>query len=171
MTPTASLTTPQHQVLTLIATGFTATAAAEQAGVHRNTVTNWLKNETFRTSLEQARFEKQTLFWDQAETLVLEALSNLRDLVHDPGVPPSIRLKAILAMLDHATSVLPSDAPLIVPNAMHNHAQSSERSEDQPPAMPMHNDAQSSERNILAGARPPMEMKMGATQWAAGALP
>jgi hypothetical protein len=64
------LTPAQEAVLCQISTGSTVIAAAEAAGVHRNTVLNWRRNSAhFRAALCCAREEK-VLFWrDQNEQL------------------------------------------------------------------------------------------------------
>ena len=153
-----SLTAQQQQVLALIASGFNFTTAAAHAGVHRNTVTNWLKTEIFREALEQARLEKQILYWDEAETLVAEVIHDLRNLSHDPAVPPSIRLKAMLALLQHASRVLPGDAPLVLPKPMHNDAQPPERSEEHS-HQPLGQHSEALERVLLYFRRAKMEDK------------
>jgi DNA-binding CsgD family transcriptional regulator len=57
------LTPAQETVLSLISAGSTTVAAAEAAGVHRNTVLNWRRNSAhFRAALCRAREEKG-LFW------------------------------------------------------------------------------------------------------------
>ncbi|MGA2132330.1 MAG: helix-turn-helix domain-containing protein [Bryobacteraceae bacterium] len=127
---TDSLNPNQEQVLTLIALGYSATAAAQQAGVHRNTIVNWLKIDAFRKALEQARFEKKILFWDQVHAFVAEALNNLRTLMYHPDASPNVRFRATKALLDHVTLYLPGDASLPIPDppeitpAVHKNAQS-----------------------------------------------
>jgi len=111
MSPIPSLTPTQEQVLALIAAGFTTAAAAQKAGVHRNTVTNWLHQDDFRSALERARSDKALLYEDQAETLAAEALAALRAIIADPGMPPAVRLKATIAMLDRSASLPPQAAP------------------------------------------------------------
>jgi len=145
MSPNPSLTTPQQKVLALIACGFTATAAAEQAGVHRNTVANWLRIDEFRSALVRAREEKEILYWDEAEALAAFGIANLRRLAVDTCVPAAVQLKATIALMDFARAYTPDTCAVVLPDlrtapeiskTMHNDAQVAERSEDQPPAMP-----------------------------------
>ena len=89
MSTNLSLTSTQDQVLAMIAAGFTATAAAERAGVHRNTIAYWLRSEEFRTALEKARGEKEILYWDQAEALAAEAVNHLRSMMYDAPPAPA----------------------------------------------------------------------------------
>ena len=143
MSPNPSLTTPQQKVLALIASGFTATAAAEQAGVHRNTVANWLRIDEFRSALVRAREEKEILYWDEAETLAAFGIANLRRLAVDTSVPASVQLKATVALMDFARAYTPDTCAVVLPEpqtapeiskTMHNDAQPPEPSEDHSPA-------------------------------------
>jgi uncharacterized protein YecA (UPF0149 family) len=127
-------------VLDLIATGLSAIAAAREAGVHRNTIANWIKVDAFRKGLEQARFQKQVLFWDQAAAMIPEALENLRELMHNEDATPAVRLRATKTLLDHVSRYLPGDAALILPEESENTA-------------PVHKSAQS-EPNVPA-PKPP----------------
>jgi hypothetical protein len=101
------LTASQQKVLILIAAGSTATAAAESAGIHRNTVGNWLQVPAFRQALAQAHYG-QSLYWrEQAENLAADALQAIRYVLSHPLTPESVRLKAALAILDRASAPLP----------------------------------------------------------------
>lgn len=123
-----SLSTSQLQVLAYIATGATAVVAARVAGVHRNTVGNWLHNDEFRTALREARERKAVLFEDQAEIVAAEAFAALRAIASDPKAAPSVRLRAAVAMLDRA-AMAPPPVPAAFPNPQEN-------------LTPVHNDAQ-----------------------------
>jgi hypothetical protein len=114
MSQTQNLTSKQGQVLALITSGFSATAAAERAGVHRNTVANWLRSEEFCEALRQSRREREILFWDHCNDLATEALQVLRQLMNDPAAPCHVRLRAAKAMLEHAQRYLPDDTCAIV---------------------------------------------------------
>jgi hypothetical protein len=126
MTPSPSLSATQHQVLALISAGFTATAAAARAGVHRNTVANWIHSDEFRDALENARHHKQLLYWDEAEHLAAKAIARLTSLMDDPEMPPNVRLKATTTVLHYAKAFLSSDtSSLVLPESepVHNFAQ------------------------------------------------
>jgi hypothetical protein len=119
MSPNPTLTPKQDQVLALISAGFSTIAAAQQAGIHRNTVANWLRSEQFKSALADARNEKQLLYWDQAEILAAEAIADLRKLKDDPQAPAAVRLRAIMAVLDHARKFivfLPTEPGLVLPD-------------------------------------------------------
>jgi SEC-C motif len=108
MSSNRPLTSAQQQVLALIAAGSTARAAADAAGVHRNTVANWLCLSEFRQAIAQAQYDKALFFREQAESLAAEAHNAIRAMLADPAVPASVRLKAALAMLDRAAVILPA---------------------------------------------------------------
>ena len=56
-----SLTPQQEQVLALISAGSSITVAAQSAGVHRNTIYNWLRSApAFRLELSAAPEAKAT---------------------------------------------------------------------------------------------------------------
>ena len=97
------LTPAQETVLSMISAGSTTVAAAEAAGVHRNTILNWRRSSAhFRAALCRAREEK-VLFWrDQNEQLAALAIETLRGILSDPSAPASVRLKAALHVLDRS---------------------------------------------------------------------
>ena len=146
--------TPIHeQVLALIAAGSTISDAAESAGIHRNTIYNWLRSDPrFRCALAGAR-EAKALYWrEQAEQLAAGALDTIRALMTDPAVPASVRLKAAQSILNIVT-VPPLEsfqtyAP--APEPMHNSAQSAEP-ETQPEPEPVHNSAQLLDEAVRSG--------------------
>ena len=49
-----TLSPVQAQVIAALAQGRTVTAAAQTAGVHRNTIYNWLNEPLFKTAVEDA---------------------------------------------------------------------------------------------------------------------
>jgi hypothetical protein len=134
MSSNRPLTSTQQQVLALIAAGSTARAAADAAGVHRNTVANWLCLSEFRQAVAQAQYDKALFFREQAESLAAEAHNAIRAMLADPAVPAGVRLKAALAMIDRAAVILPAppgqppapdDPPAAVetPEIVHKNAQ------------------------------------------------
>jgi len=120
MSPNPSLTATQEQVLAMIASGSTAADAARTAGVHRNTVANWLHDDRFRASLERARADKALFYQDQADAVAAEALNALRAIMNDPATPAAVRVRAAIAMLDRAAQAPPQPEQ---PVLMHKNAQ------------------------------------------------
>lgn len=76
---------------------------------------NWLRSEQFNSALANARAEKQLLYWDEAEILAAESITNLRKLMNDPQMPPAVRLKATSTTLEHARKFLPTEPGLVLP--------------------------------------------------------
>src|SRR6516164_1816078 len=95
--PSPVLTAAQEHVLAHIANGATHTAAAASAGVHRNTVHNWLNCPAFCQALAQAQYQNACFWHDQAKELAATAMETLRDLLANPDTRDSVRLKAALA--------------------------------------------------------------------------
>ena len=134
-----SLTPQQEQVLALISAGSTISDAAQSAGIHRNTVYNWVRSaKTFRQALANAREAKAVYWHEQAEPLAAQALDTIRTLMTDPQARASVRLKAAQIILNLATNpifvTLPNSAQsgagdlvagiVPAPRAMPNSAQS-----------------------------------------------
>ena len=95
------LSPAQLQVAVALAEGKTVTAAAGQAGVHRSTVTHWLRNvPDFKRAAQEAHIEYQNNIAEELTELAATALSTLKTLVEDPQTPHSVRLKAALAILE-----------------------------------------------------------------------
>ena len=108
MSSTRALAPSQEHVLALISAGSTLSAAAESAGVHRNTVHNWRNaSPEFRSALAVAQYEKALLWRDQAEQLAPAAIDALRATLTDASVPASVRLKAAQFILALATTPPP----------------------------------------------------------------
>jgi hypothetical protein len=127
MSPDTILTPTQEQVLALIAAGSTATAAAASAGIHRNTISNWVRaSPAFSQALACVHFDRALYWREQAESLAPGAVDTIRAIMADASAPAAVRLKAALAILDKAAAPLPSPpsepAP-VHPESVHNHAQ------------------------------------------------
>jgi hypothetical protein len=126
MSPDSPQNAAQQKVLALIAAGSTARAAAEAAGVHRNTVANWLCSSEFREAMAEAQYEKALAVRDHADSLAAEAYNVIRAMLTDPAVPAAIRLKAALGLIDRSSGHLPplTDEPLAeIPENVHKNAQ------------------------------------------------
>ena len=114
-----SLTTQQEQVLALVSAGSTIADAAQSAGIHRNTIHNWLRSAPdFQHALGQARQAKALYWQEQAEALAADALATIRTLMTDPKTPAATRLRAAQIILNLATN-----APKTMPKNVHKFAQ------------------------------------------------
>src|SRR5579862_145284 len=135
-----TFTPQQEQVLALISAGSTISDAASSAGVHRNTIHNWIHSASpFGAALSQARYGKAMFWREQAESLAANALDTIRATMEDTAVPPSVRLKAAQSILALVTTPPPKppapeildtagereQEPAAVPGIVHNSAPSS----------------------------------------------
>ena len=145
--PSPILTATQEHVLAHIANGATHTAAAASAGVHRNTVHNWLSSPAFCQALAQAQYQNACFWHDQAKALAQTAMETLRALLTNPDTRDSVRLKAALAILDRVSRTPSYDdvpAPPQIHRELHNLAQVDPKTEAAPGENmpPLHNPAQ-----------------------------
>jgi transposase-like protein len=126
----------QEQVIAHLSTGLSFTAAADAAGVHRNTILNWRREiPAFAAAFEQAAHEQARACQEEALEAVPLATQTILAILNDPTASPSIRLRAagmILKMADlkSAQTTSPSFAPsrlgekAVEPEIVHNPAQS-----------------------------------------------
>jgi uncharacterized protein YecA (UPF0149 family) len=96
----AIFTPQQTAALDALVTGATLTQAAEQAGVHRNTIANWRRESAdFQMALANAQYDRALYFREKAESMADLAFEAIRSVLTDPKASPSTRLKAALAIL------------------------------------------------------------------------
>jgi len=99
------LSSQQLEVIYALSNGVALTAAAEQAGVHRNTIHNWRRNHLpFQQALADAQYGRALHFREKIEAQVDLAVKTLHDLLTDPKTPASTRLKAALAVIHLAAT-------------------------------------------------------------------
>ena len=98
-TTSANLSPVQAQVIAALAQGRTVTAAAQDAGLHRNTIYNWFHEPAFQTAADEAQREYIATLSDGMRDLATLAVETLRSLLEDPKTPPAVRLRAALAVL------------------------------------------------------------------------
>jgi hypothetical protein len=94
-----TLSPVQAQVIAALAQGRTVTTAAQDAGLHRNTIYNWLHEPAFKTAVGEAQTEYVAILSDGMRDLAALALETLRNLLEDPKTPPAVRLKTALSIL------------------------------------------------------------------------
>ena len=98
-TAPANLSPVQAQVIAALAQGRTVTAAAKDAGLHRNTIYNWFHEPAFQTAADEAQREYIAVLSDGMRDLAALAVETLRSLLEDPNTPPAVRLRTALAIL------------------------------------------------------------------------
>src|ERR1051325_2611004 len=99
------LSPQQLAVICALSNGLTTTAAAEEAGVHCNTIANWRRNFLpFQRALADSQYDRALYFREKIEELVDLAIQSLHQILSDPATPPSVRLKAALAVVQTAAT-------------------------------------------------------------------
>jgi hypothetical protein len=102
------LSTQQLAVICALSSGATTTAAAEQAGVHRNTILNWRRNLLpFQQGLADAQYDRALYFRERMEAEFDLAIQCLHQILVDANTPASVRLKAALAVIQTAAAPAP----------------------------------------------------------------
>src|ERR1700733_4629680 len=99
------LSPQQLAVICALSSGATMIAAAQQAGVHRNTINNWRRNSPpFQHGFAQAQYDRALFFREKIEDLIDLAFKSLQEILVDPAPPASVRLKAALAIIQTAST-------------------------------------------------------------------
>jgi transposase-like protein len=95
------LSPKQIAVIDALSSGVNFTTAAEQVGVHRNTIAGWRRNHLpFQHALSHAQYDRALLYREKTEELADLAIAALRKILSDPGTSPSVLLRAALAVLN-----------------------------------------------------------------------
>jgi uncharacterized protein YchJ len=99
------LSSQQLAVISALSNGATLSDAAAEAGVHRNTITNWRRScIPFQFGFASAQYDRAILFREKTEGLIDLAVLTLHDILADPNTPASVRLKAALAVIQTAAT-------------------------------------------------------------------
>jgi AcrR family transcriptional regulator len=97
---TRGLRPHQAEVIAALMHGATVTDAAERANVDRTTFYLWLRSDSkFQAELDRARQEQTDAMRARLRGLAAMAVSTLEEMLTDMNVPPGVRLKAALAIL------------------------------------------------------------------------
>ena len=89
-----TLSGPQHVALTALAAGSTVTAAAEAAGVSRQTVSDWLHHDAeFASELLSRREEQWAALRTRLELITTKAVATVAELLDHED--PRIQLAAV----------------------------------------------------------------------------
>ncbi len=120
MFPNPEVLSPiQHMVLMLVGSGSSVSAAAETAGVHRNTIYNWRRSSSVFRMAWFEMLQEQANYWrEQLCALAQTAIETIRLIMVNANHPAGARLRAALAILK--ISMNPAPTPKV-----HNPAQSS----------------------------------------------
>jgi uncharacterized protein YecA (UPF0149 family) len=149
----SGLSTQQLAVICALSSGATSTDAAAQAGVHRNTIAHWRRNLLpFQYALANAQYDRALFFREKMEEQADAAVQTIQQILTDPKVPASVRLRAALAVM--ATASTPPEpkkrTELDIEKIVHPRSEPEVITEDQLGTRPnppkVHNPAQSTYR-------------------------
>lgn len=98
--PNQSQQSRRELAASLLGAGFSVSAAARQAGVHRATIYAWLEDPNFNLLVENSRAEHRDAVRNEIHDVLRLALDGFRQLLSDPKTPPSVRLRASIAALN-----------------------------------------------------------------------
>jgi transposase-like protein len=90
----------QVRVIEDLVIGASVTDAARVAGVDRTTVHRWMRNAVFNDELNHAHREMRLRIQAAYRTLGNDAVKVIREILQEPQIPASVRLKAALAVLE-----------------------------------------------------------------------
>jgi len=111
------LSAQQIAVIDALSNGVTVTEAAAEAGIHRNTVINWRRNNiAFQFAFAHAQYDRALLYRERAESLVDLAYATLEALLTDPKTPATVRLKAALYIHEKASTPPPPKSHVPIDN-------------------------------------------------------
>jgi hypothetical protein len=97
---TELLSPAQTKAMAALLSGKSVTAAAEAAGVGRETLHRWLREDpAFQAAVGSGKAELLDAARAELRAMASEAVGTLRDLM-SPNAPPAIRLKAASAILE-----------------------------------------------------------------------
>jgi len=102
--PDPTLTTQQHRIIALLASGCSTIQAAKVEKIHRNTIGYWRRTvPAFARELEFASHEQRRCWQDQAVELAPHAFQTIKEILADPKSSPSLRFRAATFIIKMAT--------------------------------------------------------------------
>ena len=93
-----SLSGAQWKAVTALAGGSLKGEAAKRAGVHPQTLSQWMKQDEFRVALDSLRSQSTEQVLEQMQSILQESLASIREMVKSG--PPPLRLKAAMYTID-----------------------------------------------------------------------
>jgi transposase-like protein len=99
------MTPLQHRVLRALDEGATIAAAARRHNIHRTTIHHWCRTRpSFRHAVEGIRLLHAEVVREQCQESSPHALAVIRELLGEPEVSPSVRLRAAQFLLNLSVS-------------------------------------------------------------------
>jgi hypothetical protein len=109
-TESTELVTRKAEVIAALVRGATVTEATREAHVDRTTFYLWLRSDVkFQAGLNRAKQERANATQSQLMELAGTAVSTVREILTDTDGPPSLRLKAALAILQGVGCLKPEE--------------------------------------------------------------
>lgn len=100
------LTAKQHQAIALLADGQSVSAAARALGIHRTTIHYWRRTDpAFALALNDADRDSAHHWRSATQARAEKALTALDEVLDNERTPATVRLKAVLHVLNTATSL------------------------------------------------------------------
>ena len=100
----------QAEVITALVRGATITDATRRANVDRSTFYLWLKSDAaFEPELNRAKREQRDALRAQLREVAGVAMSTVREMLTGPDVPPGVRLRAAIAVLQSVGTLEPEE--------------------------------------------------------------
>lgn len=104
----AELEPAQVKAVAALASGASMTTAAESAGVCRQTVHRWMRDDPeFVAALNAARTDAVAAIRGEFRGLATEAVATVRDILGSPNAPAAVRAKVALAILESVGGLTP----------------------------------------------------------------
>jgi hypothetical protein len=118
------LTPVQEQVLFHIAAGETITGAAAMTGIHRNSVSHWMRcSALFREALSDAHLAQAHYWREQAQRRVDAAYAVMDQILANPNAPASVRARIARDIIQSAKA--PQAQPEECSSALREHYEKS----------------------------------------------
>lgn len=96
----AKITARQRRLIEALLMGKPISQACQVAGVGRRTYYRWMKQPHFTEALRQAENDLLTASMRRLLSMQAGAVDGLQDLLNDPALRPSDRLRAVQMVLD-----------------------------------------------------------------------
>jgi hypothetical protein len=97
-----NLTPKEQALLAALLTEPTLTAAAEKAGIHRNTARRYMQREEFKAAHRDAQDAMFGASFSSAQSLSELADKRIRELIEDSSTPVSVRARLLIHVRTHA---------------------------------------------------------------------
>jgi hypothetical protein len=102
----STLSPKQIEVIEALAAGASVSEAAKRAGVDRSTIYHWMKDDPdFEAHLILGRRECADRMRARLRELEDDALKTIREILGGTDIPPGVRLKAALSVLQSVAAM------------------------------------------------------------------